>query len=115
MCVLYVSGFRKAELVAYLPERATWLTRASLLRVIGDVSTKHPTPQQLQALAMLGDRCEIFPGQSKCDATGEVMGNRPIALAYVDVPGNAAKALAHLELAFSVENIPPLWTPYSYV
>eukprot|EP00965_Chrysotila_dentata_P166641 5501744-Pleurochrysis_carterae.AAC.1 len=31
MCVLYVSGFRKAELVAYLPQRATWLTRASLL------------------------------------------------------------------------------------
>eukprot|EP00965_Chrysotila_dentata_P071488 2361879-Pleurochrysis_carterae.AAC.1 len=31
MCVLYVSGFRKAGLVAYMPHRATWLTRASLL------------------------------------------------------------------------------------
>eukprot|EP00965_Chrysotila_dentata_P000301 9698-Pleurochrysis_carterae.AAC.1 len=30
VCVLYVCGFRKAELVAYLPHRATWLTRASL-------------------------------------------------------------------------------------
>eukprot|EP00965_Chrysotila_dentata_P212644 6187156-Pleurochrysis_carterae.AAC.6 len=35
MCVLYVSGFRKADRVAYLPERATWLTRASLLWVMG--------------------------------------------------------------------------------
>eukprot|EP00965_Chrysotila_dentata_P095802 3166830-Pleurochrysis_carterae.AAC.1 len=70
MCVLYVSGFRKAELVAYLPYRATWLTRASLLRVIGGVSTKHPTLQQLQALSV-GDRCEISPRQRKCDATGE--------------------------------------------
>eukprot|EP00965_Chrysotila_dentata_P177751 5871622-Pleurochrysis_carterae.AAC.1 len=51
MCVLYISGFRKAELVAHLPHRATWLTRASLLWVIGVVSTKHPTPQQLQALS----------------------------------------------------------------
>eukprot|EP00965_Chrysotila_dentata_P088499 2922026-Pleurochrysis_carterae.AAC.1 len=31
LCLLYVSGFRKAELIAYLPERRTWLTRASLL------------------------------------------------------------------------------------
>eukprot|EP00965_Chrysotila_dentata_P198163 6178624-Pleurochrysis_carterae.AAC.5 len=30
LCVFYVSGFRKAELVAYLPERATRLTRASV-------------------------------------------------------------------------------------
>eukprot|EP00965_Chrysotila_dentata_P131970 4363179-Pleurochrysis_carterae.AAC.1 len=29
--LLYVSGFCKAELVAYLPERNPWLTRASLL------------------------------------------------------------------------------------
>eukprot|EP00965_Chrysotila_dentata_P239878 6203364-Pleurochrysis_carterae.AAC.1 len=29
--LLFVSGFRKAELIAYLPDRATWLTRASLL------------------------------------------------------------------------------------
>eukprot|EP00965_Chrysotila_dentata_P178700 5901633-Pleurochrysis_carterae.AAC.1 len=33
----------------------------------------------------------------------EVWGDRPIALAYVDVPGKAAKALAHLKLAFPVE------------
>eukprot|EP00965_Chrysotila_dentata_P166007 5481111-Pleurochrysis_carterae.AAC.1 len=50
-CLLYVSGCRKAELVAYLPERKTWLTRASLLWVIGGVSIKHLTPQQLHALA----------------------------------------------------------------
>eukprot|EP00965_Chrysotila_dentata_P094710 3132053-Pleurochrysis_carterae.AAC.1 len=31
LCLLYVSDFRKAELVAYLPERKTWLTRALLL------------------------------------------------------------------------------------
>eukprot|EP00965_Chrysotila_dentata_P025523 848829-Pleurochrysis_carterae.AAC.1 len=36
-------GFRKAEFIAYLPERRTWLTRASLvLWVIGGVSTKQP-------------------------------------------------------------------------
>eukprot|EP00965_Chrysotila_dentata_P089638 2959372-Pleurochrysis_carterae.AAC.1 len=31
LCLLYVSGFRKAKLIAYLPERRTWLTHASLL------------------------------------------------------------------------------------
>eukprot|EP00965_Chrysotila_dentata_P138940 4595102-Pleurochrysis_carterae.AAC.1 len=85
LCLLYVSGFRKAGLIANLPERGTWLTRASLLWVIG------------------GDRCEVSPRQSKCSATGEVWDDRPIALAYIDVPGNAAKALAHLELEFPVE------------
>eukprot|EP00965_Chrysotila_dentata_P034027 1132998-Pleurochrysis_carterae.AAC.1 len=93
LCLLYVGGFRTAELVAYLPDRATWLTRASFLWVIGGVATKSPTPQQLQTLAV-GDRCEASPRQSKCDATGEVWGDRPVALAYLDVPGNAAKALA---------------------
>eukprot|EP00965_Chrysotila_dentata_P170471 5627257-Pleurochrysis_carterae.AAC.1 len=82
--------------------RKTWLTRALLLWVIGGVSTKHPTPQQLHALSA-GDWCEVSPRQSKCDATGEVWGDRPIALAYADVPCNAAKALAHVELAFPVE------------
>eukprot|EP00965_Chrysotila_dentata_P057273 1899599-Pleurochrysis_carterae.AAC.1 len=84
--LLYISGFRKAELIAYLPERKTWLTRASLL---------------------WGERCEVWcevpPRQSKCDATGEVWGDRPIALANADVQGNAARSLAHLELAFPVE------------
>eukprot|EP00965_Chrysotila_dentata_P243996 6205722-Pleurochrysis_carterae.AAC.1 len=103
LCLLYVSGFRKAELIVYIPDRATWLTRALLLCVIaGGVATKHPTPQQLQALAV-GDRCEVSPRQSKCDATGEVWGGRPVTLAYLDVPGNAAMALAHLELHFPVE------------
>eukprot|EP00965_Chrysotila_dentata_P186028 6141958-Pleurochrysis_carterae.AAC.1 len=51
----------------------------------------------------MGDKCEFSPRQSKCDATGEIWGDRPIALAYIDVPGNAANALAHLELAFPVE------------
>eukprot|EP00965_Chrysotila_dentata_P044937 1493032-Pleurochrysis_carterae.AAC.1 len=59
-------------------------------------------PQQLHTLAP-GDRCEVSPRQSKCDATGEVWGDRPIALAYADVPGNAPKALARLELDFPVE------------
>eukprot|EP00965_Chrysotila_dentata_P121065 4004077-Pleurochrysis_carterae.AAC.1 len=102
MCVLHASGFRKAELVVYLPERAMRLTRTSLLWVIGGVFSKHPMPQQLQALSV-GDRCKLSPRQSKCDATGEVWGDRPIALAHIDAPGNAAKALAHLELAFPVE------------
>eukprot|EP00965_Chrysotila_dentata_P169694 5601289-Pleurochrysis_carterae.AAC.1 len=70
LCLFYVGGFRKAELVSYLPERKTWLTRASLPWVIGGVSTRHPTPQQLHAL-LAGDRCEVSPRQSKCDATGE--------------------------------------------
>eukprot|EP00965_Chrysotila_dentata_P094250 3115905-Pleurochrysis_carterae.AAC.1 len=73
--------------------------RASLLWVIGGVSTKHPAPQQLHALAA-GDRCAVSPRRSKCDATGEVWGDRPIALAYADVPGNVAKALVRLELDF---------------
>eukprot|EP00965_Chrysotila_dentata_P098336 3250930-Pleurochrysis_carterae.AAC.1 len=51
-------------------ERRSSDTRASLLWVIEGVSTKRPTPQQLHALS-LGERCEISPRQSKCDATGE--------------------------------------------
>eukprot|EP00965_Chrysotila_dentata_P237525 6201962-Pleurochrysis_carterae.AAC.2 len=35
---------------------------------------------------------------------GEVWGDRPIALVYVDVPGNAAKVLAYLKLAFPVDD-----------
>eukprot|EP00965_Chrysotila_dentata_P088239 2913730-Pleurochrysis_carterae.AAC.1 len=50
LCLLYVSSFCNAELIAYLPERKTWLTRASLLWVIRGVSTKHPTLRQLEAL-----------------------------------------------------------------
>eukprot|EP00965_Chrysotila_dentata_P044855 1490342-Pleurochrysis_carterae.AAC.1 len=45
----------------------------------------------------------ISPRQSKSNARGEVWGKRPMALAYANVPGNAARALAqHLELAFPV-------------
>eukprot|EP00965_Chrysotila_dentata_P023907 792616-Pleurochrysis_carterae.AAC.1 len=62
--------FYKAELIAYVPERKTWLTRASLLWVIRGVSTMHLTLRQLQALSA-EDGCEVFPRQSKCDATGE--------------------------------------------
>eukprot|EP00965_Chrysotila_dentata_P004394 142727-Pleurochrysis_carterae.AAC.1 len=51
----------------------------------------------------MGDRCEVSPRQIKCDVTGEVWGDRPVALAYLDVPGNAAKAHACLELHFPVE------------
>eukprot|EP00965_Chrysotila_dentata_P244175 6205814-Pleurochrysis_carterae.AAC.1 len=72
------------------------------MRVIGGVATRRPMPQQLQALA-LGDRCEVSPRQSKCDATVKIWGDRPVALAYLDVPDNAAKALACLELHFPME------------
>eukprot|EP00965_Chrysotila_dentata_P143701 4748259-Pleurochrysis_carterae.AAC.1 len=63
---------------------------------------KHPTPQQLHALST-GDRCGVSPRQSECNATGEVWGDRPIALAYADAPGNAAMAFAHSELALPVK------------
>eukprot|EP00965_Chrysotila_dentata_P213417 6187613-Pleurochrysis_carterae.AAC.3 len=78
------------------------------LAALGDWRCLHeapdPMPRQLEALPA-GDMCEVPPRQSKCDAIDEVWGDRPIALAYVDVPGNVAKALAlaHLELAFTVE------------
>eukprot|EP00965_Chrysotila_dentata_P045903 1525738-Pleurochrysis_carterae.AAC.1 len=55
------------------------------------------------------DRCEVSPRQSKCDATGEVWGDRPIALAYLDMPGNAAKALAHLELLIVLRRYRKAW------
>eukprot|EP00965_Chrysotila_dentata_P007675 250223-Pleurochrysis_carterae.AAC.2 len=103
MCVLYSVAFvRPKSLKTCRSVRRGLLVHRSCECLIGRVSTKHPTPQQLEALSV-GGRCKISPRQSKCDATGEVWGNRPIALAYVDVPGNAAKALAHLELAFPVE------------
>eukprot|EP00965_Chrysotila_dentata_P007224 234669-Pleurochrysis_carterae.AAC.1 len=62
----------KLSSLTWMPERKTWLTRASLLWVIGGVSTKqHPTPRQLEALSA-GDRGKISMHQSKWDATGEV-------------------------------------------
>eukprot|EP00965_Chrysotila_dentata_P142154 4699976-Pleurochrysis_carterae.AAC.1 len=88
LCLLYVSGFRKAELIAYLPDRATLSELAHT------------------CLAPLGDRrcCDQAPhAAATASPRSEVWGDRPVALAYLDVPGNAAKALAHLELQFPVE------------
>eukprot|EP00965_Chrysotila_dentata_P075614 2497250-Pleurochrysis_carterae.AAC.2 len=85
LCPLYVSGFRKAELIAYTCRSGRPGSRAP--RSSG---------------------CEVSSRQNKCDATDESWGRHtPIALAYADVPGNAAKALAHLELAFA-DNATPL-------
>eukprot|EP00965_Chrysotila_dentata_P254289 6211822-Pleurochrysis_carterae.AAC.7 len=71
LCLLYVSGFCKAELTAYLPERTTLLTRASLLWVIGGVFHQAPlTATAGGPLCRRQMRSLPAPEQMRCDGRG---------------------------------------------
>ena len=102
-CLLYVSGFRKAELVDH-GEGLTYLTRSSLRWHCGGVETRDPTREQLLALRP-GDWVEVWPRQSKCDFTGEVWGDKPVFCHYGNEDGNACRAIAKLELAAPVHGV----------
>ena len=60
-----------------------------------------PTLEQLRSLRR-GDFALITPPPSKADQFGTFFGARPVWLPFVDVQGNAAAALARLELRVPV-------------
>ena len=95
ICLLYTTGFRKAEVVR--TPLNSHLTRSSVTWVIsGHKISNGPSAIELMRLRT-SDYCVILPNLSKCDATGEVWGHKPIFLPYRDEPGNACHALALLE------------------
>eukprot|EP00965_Chrysotila_dentata_P064542 2140194-Pleurochrysis_carterae.AAC.2 len=102
--LLYLSGFRKAELVAYMPERATLFTGASLLRVIWSLPTKQPTTLQLQAPSRRAigakrrpTKASVTP-QAKSGVTDQPLLPSPMCQAT-----QRGRALADFELAYSVD------------
>ena len=99
LCTAFSGGFRKAELA--LPAGAEFdafcIKRASLSWRIAGVLVAAPSQAQLQGLRR-GDFALITPPPSKADHFGTFFGNRPVWLPFVDAPGNAAAALAQLEL-----------------
>jgi hypothetical protein len=101
ICLLWSTGFRKAEIVDNA--RGTHLRRSSLKWCIAGRLVESPSIAQLQSLKEGCDYVEVWPRQSKCDATGEVWGDKKIFLAYYNTPGNACAALARLEMEVPVE------------
>ena len=95
-CLLYVTGFRKAEIID-CGAGPTYLMRSSLVWNIGGVALRDPTAAQYRSLKP-GDYVEVWPRQSKCDATGEVWGALKIICSWGTYEGNACRALAALEL-----------------
>ena len=103
LCTAFSGGFRKAELA--LPAGAEFddfcIKRASLSWRIAGVIVAAPSRAQLEGLCR-GDFALITPPPSKADHFGTFFGNRPVWLPFVDTPGNAAAALAQLELRIPV-------------
>ena len=96
VCLLYASGFRKAEITTH-GLGVTYLTRASLRWFING-SVCEPTAANL-ARAGPGSYVECYPRESKCDFTGEVWGDKPTIHHWGTERGNAFCALAALETA----------------
>jgi site-specific recombinase XerD len=99
ICLLYASGFRKAEVVSN--DLDSHLTRANLKWYIQGEYRDNPTIHQLMSLRE-GDHVEVLPNHSKCDATGEVWGHRTTYHPYKKMIGNCCAALAELEIAYPI-------------
>ena len=95
ICLLYASGFRKAEITSH-GSGLSYLTRSSLRWVIGGCPCADPSGARLAA-AGPGSYVEVYPRESKCDFTGEIWGDKPTAHHWGSEPGNAFCALARLE------------------
>ena len=110
ICLMYVTGFRKAELVDH-GEGLTYLTRSSLRWCIRGVKgIRDPTAAELRSVGP-GDYVEVWPRQSKCDFTGEVWGDKPVFLHWSSDAGNACAALVALELLAPVHGTERLAAP----
>ena len=100
ICLLYASGFRKAEITCH-GVGVSYLTRSSLQWVMGSTSYTDP-PASLLRNPQPGYYVNVFPRQSKCDFTGEIWGDKPTVHHWSPAPGNAFAALAKLELNYPV-------------
>ena len=96
VCLLYSSGFRKAEITTH-GLGVTYLTRSSLRWYVNGVACE-ATAANL-ARAGPGSYVECYPRESKCDFTGEVWGDKPTIHHWGTELGNAFCALAALEMA----------------
>ena len=103
ICLLYASGFRKAEITDH-GAGLTYLTRSSVRWVIAGVAYSDPSIAML-AKRGVGTYAEVLPRQSKCDFTGEVWGDKPTFHHWAAAEGNACEALAQLELACPVHGV----------
>ena len=98
MCLLWASGFRKAELVA----AAYYLRHGSLVWCLvlnGGSATVVSTPSAQQLLAAQpGSYVEVWPRMSKCDVTGAVWGDKKTFHSLSSRPGNCFSALRALTI-----------------
>jgi hypothetical protein len=101
MCLLWSSGFRKAEIVDNA--KGSYLTRASLRWFINGTYVSTPNALHFQQMREGVSYVEVWPKQSKCDATGEIWGGQKTFHTYHKRPGNCCAALAALEQRFPVE------------
>ena len=104
--ILEDTGMRKIEL-ARAPEELflQCLTWEDITWRCGDQIIANPTDEQL---ATLGPRwCVlILPPNSKCDATGETWGNKPIPIPWEAHEGNAVVRLARRWSALRIGSLP---------
>ena len=99
MCLMWASGFRKAELVSPIYH----LRVASLvwwLVLDGGPAREVPNPTETQLAAALdGSFVEVWPRMSKCDATGAVWGDKKTFHTLNDRAGSCFRALRALVIA----------------
>ena len=95
ICLLYTTGFRKAEVVK--TPLNSFLTRYSITWVVGGYTIKDPSFADLGRLQR-SDYCIVLPELSKCDATGEIWGHKPIYLPFRDELGNMGTQDADADL-----------------
>lgn len=104
--ILEDTGMRKVELVR-APEELflQGLTWEDITWRYGDQILANPTDEQLETL---GDRwCVlVLPPNSKCDATGEVWGNKPIPIPWEAHEGNAVVRLARRWRELRIGSLP---------
>ena len=96
LCLLYASGFRKAEITDH-GAGLSYLTRSSVIWIIGGQRYKSPNAAVLMSAGQ-GDYAEVWPRQSKCDFTGEVWGAFATFHHFSTEEGNAFRALRALEI-----------------
>jgi hypothetical protein len=111
ICLLYSGGFRKAEIVSG-PEGCMPLLFSSLTWHLGGVTYAATPPAKKLRFPQSGDYVAVAPRVSKCDITGEIWGDKPVYLHYIEGQvGNAFLALAKLELAAGVAGEDRFSTP----
>ena len=97
ICLLYSSGFRKAEITTSGPSSSPLVFSCLVWNLRKEEQVAGPNRGWLQQPSH-GDFVAVYPLWSKCDFTGEIWGDKPSYHHYSDEVGNAFSALADLEL-----------------